>query len=85
MDIIQYNAVHKIVGVLDNLRKSKRLFRKKKPIDKLPQLPQLLYIMLAFFEHFNEAKLLSIHRMQIWWTTRSAPGTSRMEARLVRL
>ena len=26
-----------------------------------------------------------IHRMQIWRTTRLAPGTSRMEARLVRL
>ena len=26
-----------------------------------------------------------IHRMQIWRTTRSAPGTSRMQARLVRL
>ena len=26
-----------------------------------------------------------IHRMQIWRTTRSAPGTSQMEARLVRL
>ena len=26
-----------------------------------------------------------IHRMQIWRTTRSAPGTSRMKARLVRL
>ena len=27
----------------------------------------------------------SIHRMQIWRTARSAPGTSRMKARLVRL
>ena len=26
-----------------------------------------------------------IHRMQIWRTTRSAPGTSEMKARLVRL
>ena len=27
----------------------------------------------------------TIHRMQIWRTARSSPGTSRMEARLVRL
>ena len=32
-----------------------------------------------------ESEWNSTHRMQIWRTTRSAPGMSRMEARLVRL
>ena len=39
------------------------------------KIPRCLYCLL----------ILSIHRMQIWRTTRSAPGTSRMKARLVRL
>ena len=28
--------------------------------------------------------LILVRRMQIWWTTRSAPGTSCMKVRLVR-
>ena len=35
---------------------------------------------VKYFEYVNK-----IHRMQIWRTTRSAPGTSHMKARLVRL
>ena len=38
-----------------------------------------------FISRCYTVKYLNIHRMQIWWTTRSAPGTSRMKARLVRL
>ena len=34
---------------------------------------------------FFWSNFIEIHRMQIWRTTRSAPGTSRMKARLVRL
>ena len=34
---------------------------------------------------FQRRFVSPIHLMQIWRTTRSAPGTSRMEARLVRL
>ena len=33
----------------------------------------------------KEKKIQGVHRMQIWRTTRSAPGTSRMKASLVRL
>ena len=38
----------------------------------------LVYIAFLIIKHY-------IHRMQLWRTTRSAPGSSQMEARLVRL
>ena len=42
--------------------------------------PNNTTLQKVFIENLTE-----IHRMQIWRTTRLAPGTSRMEARLVRL
>ena len=46
---------------------------------------KLCYKLLSAPIHFFRQPATDIHRMQIWRSTRSAPGTSRMEARLVRL
>ena len=50
-------------------------------------IEELVRLRICLFRYVfcRNLALLVIHRMQIWRTARSAPGTSGMKARLVRL
>ena len=52
---------------------------------KYPPPSQWIKKINTFPTLHSLTKSESIHRMQIWWTTRSSPGTSYMKARLVSL